>query len=84
MAWMPPQKPGDVGILIPSAKKYLDRFSYGHNLGDSDEYTIEFGVRVDCSVDTIFMVAQSKYKSGTVAFSMIFLSSLIIFVEWSE
>ena len=44
MAWLPPQKPGDVGILIPTAKKYLDRFSYGHNLGDSDEYTIEFGV----------------------------------------
>lgn len=44
MAWAPPQKIGDRDSLIPAAKHHLARFSYGKSLGDSDEYTPEFGV----------------------------------------
>lgn len=44
MAWAPPQTVGDRDTLIPAAKKHLSRFSYGRNLGDSDVYTLEFGV----------------------------------------
>lgn len=42
--WAPPSQPGDRDPLIPRAKKELGRFSYGKNLGDTDEYTIEFGI----------------------------------------
>ncbi|MGB0971288.1 MAG: hypothetical protein ACPGVG_10040 [Mycobacterium sp.] len=41
---MPAQNVGDRDRDIPAAKKYLGRFSYGRGLGDTDEYTIEFGV----------------------------------------
>jgi hypothetical protein len=44
VAWAPPSKPGDTDPLISDAKKYLGRFSYGKNLGTTDEYTVEFGV----------------------------------------
>ena len=44
MAWAPPQTVGDRDTLIPAAKKYLSKFSYGRGLGDTDVYTIEFGV----------------------------------------
>lgn len=44
MAWAPPQTVGDRHPRIPDAKRYLARFSYGRGLGDSDEYSIEFGV----------------------------------------
>lgn len=44
MAWAPPQTVGDRDKLIPAAKKYLGKFSYGRGLGDTDEYTIGFGV----------------------------------------
>ena len=44
MAWVPPQAVGDRHPRIPDAKRYLARFSYGRGLGDTDEYTIEFGV----------------------------------------
>lgn len=43
MAWAPPQTVGDRHPRIPDAKRYLARFSYGRGLGDTDEYTIEFG-----------------------------------------
>jgi hypothetical protein len=44
MAWVPVQKPGDKHPKIPAAKKALGKFSYGKNLGGTDEYTVEFGV----------------------------------------
>ena len=44
MAWAPPQNVGDHDPLIPAAKRELRKFSYGKGLGDTDEYTPEFGV----------------------------------------
>lgn len=44
MAWAPPQKPGDRHPRIPDAKRVLGKFSYGKNLGDTDEYTAAFGI----------------------------------------
>ena len=44
MAWAPPQTVGDRHPRIPEAKQYLGKFSYGRGLGDSDEYTLGFGV----------------------------------------
>lgn len=44
MAWTPPQNVGDRHPKIPDAKRYLRRFSYGQGLGETDEYTPEFGV----------------------------------------
>lgn len=43
MSYAPPSKVGDRHSKIPAAKAYLDRFSYGKNLGRSDEYTYPFG-----------------------------------------
>lgn len=43
MAWAPPQNIGDRDPLIPAAKQVLARFSYGQGLGDTDEYTEQFG-----------------------------------------
>jgi hypothetical protein len=42
--WAPAQNPGDTDPLISDAKKALNKFSYGKNLGTTDEYTVEFGV----------------------------------------
>ncbi len=42
--WAPSSKPGDRDPLIPRAKKELNKFSYGKNLGETDEYTVEFGI----------------------------------------
>ena len=44
MAWAPPSQPGQHHPLIPGAKRFLARYSYGKGLGDSDEYTIKFGI----------------------------------------
>ncbi len=44
MAWSPPSKPGDQDPSIVDAKKALGKYSYGRNLGTTDEYTVEFGV----------------------------------------
>jgi hypothetical protein len=44
MAWTPPQNVGDHDPTIVDAKKALRRYSYGQNLGETDEYTVEFGV----------------------------------------
>lgn len=44
MAWTPPQRLGDRHPKIPAAKGYLGKFSYGRNLGDTEVYSIEFGV----------------------------------------
>lgn len=44
MAWAPAQRPGDRHANIPAAKRVLGKFSYGKNLDDTDEYTVEFGV----------------------------------------
>lgn len=44
MAWAPAQNIGDVDALIPRAKVYLRRFSYGRDLGETTEYTAAFGV----------------------------------------
>ncbi len=44
MVWVPPQQPGDRHPLIPAAKRQLGKFIYGKNLGDTDEYTLPFGV----------------------------------------
>lgn len=44
MAWAPPSQPGDRHPRIPGAKRFLARYSYGKGLGDTDEYTIEFGI----------------------------------------
>lgn len=44
MAWAPPSKPGDVHPSIADAKRALRIYSYGKGLGDSDTYTVEFGV----------------------------------------
>ena len=43
MAWKPPSKVGDRSPDIPAGKAKLSRFSYGQNLGATDEYTAEFG-----------------------------------------
>ncbi len=43
MAWAPPSKVGDRDPGIVAAKAALRRYSYGQNLGDSDEYTGAFG-----------------------------------------
>ena len=44
MTWAPPSRPGDTDSYIPAAKRELNKFSYGKNLGETDEYTVEFGV----------------------------------------
>lgn len=44
MAYTAPHKPGDRHPKIPGAKRFLARYLYGRGLGESDEYTIEFGV----------------------------------------
>lgn len=44
MAYQPPSKPGDRHPKIPGAKRFLGRYSYGKGLGDSDEYSVAFGV----------------------------------------
>lgn len=44
MVWAPPSQPGQHHPLIPAAKRFLSRYSYGKNLGNTDEYTIAFGV----------------------------------------
>lgn len=44
MAWAPASEPGDSDPLISDAKRKLGAYSYGKGLGDTDEYTIEFGV----------------------------------------
>lgn len=43
MAYKPPNNIGQHHKVIPEAKKYLTRFSYGQGLGTTDEYTAEFG-----------------------------------------
>jgi hypothetical protein len=44
MAWAPPSKPGDTHPSVAEAKKKLRVYSYGKTLGDSDVYSVEFGV----------------------------------------
>ncbi|UJL29909.1 hypothetical protein HZU38_05250 [Mycolicibacterium vanbaalenii] len=44
MAYDPPSQPGQHHPKIPGAKRFLARYSYGKGLGDTDEYTIAFGV----------------------------------------
>lgn len=44
MAWAPPSKPGDRDPAIAEAKKKLRGYSYGKSLGETDVYTVEFGV----------------------------------------
>lgn len=44
MAFVPAQKPGDHHPKIPAAKKFLSRYSYGKDLGVTDEYTVAFGI----------------------------------------
>lgn len=44
MAWAPASKPGDTDPLISDAKRKLRVYSYGKGLGESDTYTVEFGV----------------------------------------
>jgi len=44
MAWTAAQNLGDRDKLIPAAKEVLGKFSYGRGLGDTDEYTLKFGV----------------------------------------
>lgn len=44
MAWAPASKPGDTDPLISDAKRKLGAYTYGKGLGESDTYTVEFGV----------------------------------------
>lgn len=44
MGWEPPSQPGDHHPRIPAAKRVLARYSYGKGLGDSDEYSVPFGI----------------------------------------
>lgn len=44
MAWKQPSEPGDTHPSIADAKRKLRVYRYGQNLGQSDVYTIEFGV----------------------------------------
>lgn len=44
MAYTAPHQPGDRHPKIAGAKRFLARYSYGRRLGDTDEYTIEFGI----------------------------------------
>ena len=44
MAYIAPHKPGDRHPRIPGAKRFLARYSYGQGLGDTDEYTLPFGL----------------------------------------
>lgn len=44
MTWAPAQNPGDTDPLISDAKAALAKYSYGKNLGATNEYTVEFGV----------------------------------------
>lgn len=44
MAWAPPSKPGDRSPSIVDAKRKLRVYSYGKGLGETDEYTVAFGV----------------------------------------
>ncbi|CAA0078367.1 Uncharacterised protein [Mycolicibacterium vanbaalenii] len=44
MAYTAPYQPGDRHPKIPGAKRFLSRYSYGKGLGESDEYTVEFGI----------------------------------------
>lgn len=42
--WRPPDRPGDRSPDIPNAKRALRKYSYGQGLGETDEYTVAFGV----------------------------------------
>ncbi|OBK00051.1 hypothetical protein A5746_20960 [Mycolicibacterium conceptionense] len=64
MAWAPPQNIGDRDPLIPAAKRYLARFSYGQYLGDSDEYTAEFGVALRQWQNNIHYQVAFKGRPG--------------------
>jgi hypothetical protein len=44
MAYTAPSQPGQTHPKIPGAKRFLARYSYGKGLGDSTEYTVEFGI----------------------------------------
>lgn len=43
MAWKPPSEIGDRDASIVDAKRKLRAYSYGQGLGETDEYTVEFG-----------------------------------------
>lgn len=42
--YIAPSQPGQTHARIPGAKRFLSRYSYGTNLGDTTEYTIAFGI----------------------------------------
>ena len=64
MAWTPPQAVGDRDTLIPAAKKALGKFSYGRGLGDTDVYTIEFGVALRQWQNNIHYQVAFKGRPG--------------------
>ena len=44
MAYAAPSQPGQHHPKIPGAKRFLARYSYGKDLGETAEYTIAFGI----------------------------------------
>lgn len=64
MAWAPPQNVGDRDPLIPAAKRELRKFHYGQGLGDSDEYTADFGVALRQWQNNIHYQVAFKGRPG--------------------
>lgn len=77
MAYVPPSQPGDHHEKIPEAKAYLDsgRFSYvpKGSLGDTDEYTVEFGIAlIQWQVNIHYQVAFKSRPGPDVNVTGIF------------
>lgn len=64
MVWAPAQTVGDRDTLIPAAKKELGKFSYGRGLGDTDVYTLEFGVALRQWQNNIHYQVAFKGRPG--------------------
>lgn len=64
MVWAPPQKPGDRDPAIVDAKKALRKFSYGRELGETDEYTPEFGVALRQFQVNIHALVMAHRRAG--------------------
>lgn len=73
MVWRPAQTVGDRDPLIPAAKRMLRKYSYGKALGDTDEYTAEFGVALrQFQANVAYQVAFHARPGPTVSTGGVF------------
>lgn len=77
MAYVPPQQPGDRHHLIPEAKDYLHSGKYSYipkdSLGDTDEYTVAFGVALtQWQVNVHYQIGKNRRPGPDVNTSGVF------------